>query len=79
MKDHYHNVVAIQRLFIDEHIPYADLSRHNRRVFKHMDHDTRKEVIMATMEDIMTYGYSDDVWEVMAVAVLPRFRYQLEH
>lgn len=77
LKDHYHNIITLQKMFADEFCPYVNVSRINKRSFAKLgDQERKREVLLEAVEDIIKTG-NNDVLELMAVAVLPRFNYCL--
>ena len=76
MKDHYNNMILIRHVFAKEFCPYIDIVRANRRAFAKMAHDIRKDTIMDQFNEIVDKA-SDEVVEVLATSILPRFAKQL--
>ncbi len=69
--------MKLSNIMVEEYIPYCDLVIDNRRKYEETDLETNKETIMAALEDITVNAYNDDVWEILATSILPRFRKSL--
>lgn len=68
----------MQRIYCEEFIPFVDVSRCNkRRLGKMEDAEETRDIIQGIMEEIVSKG-GDDVLEMMATAVLPRFNHSIE-
>ena len=53
------------------------MSRSNKRKFTKLESERKREVIQEALEYILEHG-RDDMLDVMAVAVLPRFNYSIK-
>ena len=70
-------MVKIFSTVTEEYLSYSDLVLHNRKCFQEMDSDTRKEAIVNSLDQITSNAYNEEIWEILAVTVLPRFRKSL--
>ena len=61
-------------MFSEEYLPYQELAHSNRKIYQELDPETRKECVLSALEEITGNAYQDQVWELLAVSVLPRFR-----
>ena len=67
----------MERFFREEFLFYVDVSRSNKRKFTKLESERKREVVQEALEDILEHG-RDDVLDVMAIAVLPRFNYSIK-
>lgn len=67
----------MERFFREEFLFYVDVSRSNKRKFTKLESERKREVVQEALEYILEHG-RDDVLDVMAIAVLPRFNYSIK-
>ena len=67
----------MERFFREEFLLYVDVSRSNKRRFTKLESERKREVIQEALEYVLEHG-RDDILDVMAVAVLPRFNYSIK-
>ncbi len=77
IRDHHGNVTKLYNEFLNEFLPCSDISLGNRKEFHAMDPHTRKETIMAALNEVVENAHNEEIWEVLAITVLPRFRKML--
>ena len=67
----------MERFFREEFLLYVDVSRSNKRRFTKLESERKREIIQEALEYVFEHG-RDDMLDVMAVAVLPRFNYSIK-
>lgn len=61
-------------MMIQEYLPYSNIVLQNKKSFQEMSPSARQDAITTALEDITAHAYNEEVWEVLATTVLPRFR-----
>lgn len=78
LRDHYNNLCSLQKVYCEEFIPFIDISRSNkRRLGKTEDPGETRDMMQETLEEIVGEG-GNDMMEIMATSVLPRFNRYIE-
>lgn len=67
----------MERFFREEFLLYVDVSRSNKRRFTKLESERKREIVQEALEYVFEHG-RDDMLDVMAVAVLPRFNYSIK-
>jgi hypothetical protein len=73
LRDQQQSLLSLRKLFSEDYSLYVEMSRNNKRRFGRIaDQKEKEEAIMGALEDIVIGG-NNDILELMAVAILPRF------